>query len=907
MLRPVCRSVFLVAAIAAGFAAFPREPAGITAGVARAAEAPPRTLSFNRDIRPILVENCFGCHGADSAARKADLRLDQRDAAVESGAIAPGDPDSSVVLDRIFSDDPEEMMPPPSAKKLLTAAQKDLLKRWIAEGAEYEPHWSFIPPQRPSPPAVRGEAWIKNPIDRFILARLEAEGLEPAPEAGRHVLARRLALDLTGLPPDPAVVEAFVRDESPDAYERFVDLLLARPEWGEHRGRHWLDYARYADTHGIHFDNYREMWTYRQWVIDAFNRNVPFDQFTILQLAGDLVQGGDAGATPEQILDSRIASGFNRCNITTNEGGVIAEEYLVLYTRDRTETTAAVWLGLTAGCAVCHNHKFDPLSQKEFYELAAFFNNTTQGAMDGNVQDTPPIVPVPLPEDRPRFAAVERELPAAKAAVDARKREAKPLFDAWIQQADASVVAKTTPQDTPLVELRLDEGQGATVRGRLVGKEIDVPLASATTWREGPHGGQAVLLDGKAAEIGAAGDFEHDQPFSVTFWVRPPANDSSYAVLARMDDAAAHRGWDVIVQGRRVGMHLIHAWPGDALKVVARDQLKPDTWTLVGVTYDGSGKPEGVRIFYDGKLQEKPNVETNSFKRQTTRTAVPLTIGSRTPGSPAHGVGLAGLVLWGRSLSAGEVEGLSRARAIADILKLPAAERPQAAAGLYDWWLATADEPFQQATATAAKLEAEMADIRRRGSIAHVMNERNDVAKAFVLERGEYDRRKDEVLADTPDILPPFPENLPKNRLGLARWLLLQEHPLTSRVTVNRFWQEVFGTGLVRTTGDFGTTGELPSHPELLDWLAVEFREGGWDVKKLFKLLVTSATYRQAAATTPDKLVKDGANRLLSRGPRFRMDAEMIRDAALATSGLLTRRIGGPSVKPYQPDGVWEA
>ena len=865
------------------------------------------TLSFNKDIRAILVENCFGCHGADSGSRKADLRLDDRDAAVESGAIVPGDPDSSVALDRIFSDDPEEVMPPPSLKKVLTAEQKELLKRWIAEGAEYEPHWSFIPPARPAPPAVKNEAWIKNPIDRFILARLEQEGLTPAAEADRHVLARRLALDLTGLPPEPALVDAFVHDPHPDAYERLVDTLLASLEWGEHRGRHWLDYARYGDTHGIHFDNFREMWTYRQWVINAFNRNVPFDQFTILQLAGDLVQDHGANASPDQVLDNRIASGFNRCNITTNEGGVIAEEYAVLYTRDRTETTSAVWLGLTTGCAVCHNHKFDPLSQQEFYELSAFFNNTTQNVMDGNVHDTPPILPVPKPADRPRFRVLEQEIPVAKAAVESRKKDAKPEFEAWIRQADMSVVAKSLPQDTPLVDLPFAEGQGATTRVKLVGKESDLPLTPTTTWQPGPNGAPAALLDGRAAEIAGAGDFEHDQAFSVSFWLRPTANDGSYAVVARMDDAKAYQGWDIWVQGRRVGMHFVHAWPDDAFKVVAKDQLKADAWTLVSVTYDGSGNAEGVNIYYDGKLQAKPNVENNKFKKHSIRVEAPLTVGSRSPGGAAHGVGLASLAIWGRALSAGEVEGLSRGQTIADIVKLPADERPKAASGLYDWWLTTLDEPFKQASATAAKLEAESAEIRKRGTIAHVMQEKPEMPKAFILDRGEYDKRKDEVQPDTPDILPPFPESLPKNRLGLAQWLMLQDHPLTSRVTVNRFWQEVFGTGLVRTTGDFGVTGELPSHPELLDWLAVEFRESGWDVKKLFKLMVTSAAYRQSAATTPDKLTKDNANRLLSRGPRFRMDAEMVRDYALAASGLLVKQIGGPSVKPYQPEGVWEA
>ena len=863
-------------------------------------------LSFNQDIRPILVENCFSCHGADSAGRKAELRLDQRDVAVESGAIVPGNADSSVMLDRIFSDDPDEMMPPPTHKKTLTPEQKEMLKRWIAEGAAYEPHWSFLPPQRPDLPAVENEAWIRNPIDRFVLARLESEGLTPAPEADRRILARRLALDLTGLPPDPAVVAAFVADPAPDAYERLVDALLASLEWGEHRGRYWLDYSRYGDTNGIHIDNFREMWTYRQWVINAFNRNLPFDQFTILQLAGDLVSDHGPAATPEQILDKRVASGFNRCNITTSEGGAIDEEYLVLYARDRTETTSAVWMGLTTGCAVCHDHKFDPLSQKEFYELSAFFNNTTQPAMDGNVHDTPPILPVPKPDDRARVTQLEQELPAAKAAVEARKSAARPEFDGWIGAATAESASRLLPQDTRLLDMPLVEGLGNLTRVRLMGEDADLPLAAPTAWQTGPGGVPALLLDGRVAELPTVGDFEHDQPFSATFWIKPPANDSFYAVLARMDESAAHRGWDMAVSGRRVAMHLIHSYPDDCLKVVAKEQLKADEWTCVAITYDGSGTTNGIKVYYDGKKQEL-NVENKDFKKNTTRTAVPLIISGRSTGSAAHGVGLASLSLWGRGLSAGEVEGIFRGQSLTALVKLPAADRVTSAEPLYSWWLNSVDEPFKAAAASLAALEGEQAAIRTRGTIAHVMHEKPEMPKAFVLSRGDYDKRLDEVQPGTPQALPAFPEGAPRNRLGLAQWLLMSDHPLTSRVTVNRFWQEVFGTGLVRSSGDFGITGELPSHPELLDWLAVEFRESGWDVKKLFKLMVTSAAYRQQAVATPEKLVKDNANRLLSRGPRFRMDAEMVRDYVLAASDLLVRQIGGPSVKPYQPEGVWEA
>ena len=868
-------------------------------------------LSFNKDIRSILVENCFSCHGADSAGRKADLRLDKRDDAVESGAIVPGDVDSSVMLDRIFSDDPDEVMPPPSAKKPLSSEHRELLKRWIAEGAEYEPHWSFIPPTRPELPAVKHEPWVKNPIDRFILARLESEGLSPAPEADRRALARRLSLDLTGLPPEPAIVDAFVADPHSDAYDRLVDTMLSSLEWGEHRGRHWLDYARYGDTNGIHIDNYREIWTYRQWVVNAFNRNMPFDQFTILQLAGDLVTDHGQAATPEQILDNRIASGFNRCNITTSEGGAIAEEYLVLYARDRTETTSAVWMGLTTGCAVCHDHKFDPLSQKEFYELSAFFNNTTQPAMDGNVHDTPPILPVPTVADRSRAFAIEQELKLAAQRRDARRDEdeAKEHFHAWLAALTPESLARTAPQETPLVEMPLAEGSGTSTRIKQVAKEIDLPLTlqNKAAWQAGPGGRPALLLDGVAAELSNAGDFEFDQPFTATFWTISRKDPHSGTFVCRSTAGTNRRGWTIIHDGGKVSLELCHDGSDKSIRATADKQLPADRWTAVAVSYDGSGTAAGVKVSYDGQPVTMRTMK-DTLAKGTIKADVPLLVGGRTGGELlASGIGLANLTIWPRSLSTPEVQRIAYQPALEALLPLKPEDRPAEAGSLTTWWLGTFDEPFKAATAEIAKLEGEQAAIRKRGTVAHVMHEKNEMAKAYVLNRGEYDKRADEVKPDTPEILPAFPEAAPRNRLGLAQWLLLQDHPLTSRVTVNRFWQEVFGTGLVRSSGDFGITGELPSHPELLDWLAVEFRESGWDVKKLFKMMVTSAAYRQSATTTSEKLVKDAANRLLSRGPRFRMDAEMVRDYALAASGLLVKQIGGPSVKPYQPDGVWEA
>lgn len=865
---------------------------------ALAEERPAGKLEFNRDIRPILSDKCFACHGPDSASRKADLRLDQREAAVESGAIRPGEPQGSSVIERVFSTDPDLQMPPPTSNKTLTAEQKELLKRWIAEGAEYQPHWSFIPPKRPAVPEVKNSAWVKNPIDAFILARLEEQGLSPAAEADKRTLARRVSLDLTGLPPKPELVERFVADESPDAYEKLVNELLDSPHWGEHRGRYWLDAARYADTHGIHFDNYREMWSYRDWVINAFNKNQPFDQFTIEQLAGDLL--------PNATLEQQIASGFNRCNITTNEGGSIAEEYLVLYTRERTETTSAVWMGLTMGCAVCHDHKFDPVSQKEFYELAAFFNNTTQNAMDGNIKDTPPVVTVPLAEDLPRWEALASELPQAKAAVEARKTAARPEFDEWLASATVDAAAATLPKDELHFHAPLSEGE-KTIQTTVDASPRQLTLADSASWLDGGPLGKALSSQGTAIQQDDIGDFDIHQPYSCTAWIKLPPNDGQGAICAKMDAPAnKYRGWDFWVQQRRVGMHLINAWPENALKVVAQAQAPANEWLHVAVTYDGSGKSSGVKVYYNGQPQ-KTLIENDKLT-ETTKSTVPFRIGQRESGEPISGLGLQDLRIYKKTLSEGEVAALAKNTRLAAVLAKAPDQRTDADKNeVFNWWLTAIDQPYQAATATLTRLEKEQADIKARGTVAHVMNEKPGEPMAYVLFRGEYDKRRDPVKADTPDILPALAEGLPRNRLGLAKWLLEPDHPLTARVTVNRFWQEVFGAGLVRTAGDFGVSGELPSHPELLDWLAVEFREKGWDVKQFFKLMVMSNTYRQAAVTTPEKLEKDPANRLLSRGPRFRMDAEMIRDYALATSGLLVPKLGGPSVKPYMPDGVWEA
>ena len=874
----------------------------------------PRTgkLQYNRDVRPILAENCFACHGPDSAARKARLRLDQRDAAIEMEALTPGKPDESELVKRLFlKDDDKELMPPASSHKKLTAAQKATLKQWVAEGAEYEQHWSFLPPKPPTVPQFPGNAWVRNPVDAFVLAELRKRGLEPNAEADRRTLARRLSLDLTGLPPPPEEVEAFVADKSADYYEKYVDALMAKPTWGEHRGRYWLDYARYADTHGIHFDNYRENWAYRDWVIAAFNRNQPFDRFATEQLAGDLL--------PDATLDQKVATGFNRSHITTNEGGAIREEYLVLYTRDRTETAAQVFLGLTAGCAVCHDHKFDPITMRDFYSLAAFFNNTTQDAMDGNVKDTPPVLFVPAPEDRPKYAAWEKKKAELAAKLAERKKAARPEFDRWLAALKPGDVQP--PDDGLTLLAGFAEGKGDKLAVRVNGKPATAATPKDSDWRAGPLGDGQKVLGVKAGNSPAfpaeVGDFEADKPFSYAAWVQVPNRGQNGAIFAKMDEKAGYRGWDLWLQNDRIAAHLVGEWPKDGIKIATKSTFNPNNWLHVAVTWDGSRKASGFKLYVNGELQPVDVFANDAFVDPATfatpvpaksiKTAAPFTLGRRTPGQSLRAVGVTDLRLYDRALAATEVSELAAAAKVQAVLGKPADKRqPKEVDELFAWWLGAKDAASKGLTAALAAARAEEVGFRTRGTTAPISVEKPTPPEAHILKRGEYDQRGEKVGAGTPQSLPPMPKDLPRNRLGLARWLFAKDHPLTARVTVNRFWQELFGQGLVRTAGDFGITGELPSHPELLDWLALEF-QGHWDVKRFFKLLVTSSTYRQAATATKDKLEKDPNNVHLSRGPRFRMDAEMVRDSALAASGLLVPKIGGPSVKPYQPEGVWEA
>ena len=895
---------------------------GPAASFGATAAEPAPAVDFQRDVRPILSDNCFACHGPDEATREADLRLDTRDGAFSARppagrsnrprgpAVVPGDIDTSLLVERINHTDALRRMPPEVSQKSLSDEQIETLTRWIEQGAPWDEHWSFAAIDRPAPPEVEDETWARDPFDRFILARLEEDGLAPAEEADRRTLARRAALDLTGLPPDPGTLATFLADTEDGAYERLVDRLLASAHWGEHRARYWLDAARYGDTHGIHIDNYREMYAYRDWVIKAFNENLPFDRFTVDQIAGDLL--------PEPTLDQLIATGFQRNNITTNEGGVVIEEYEAIYAKDRAETIGSVFMGLTVGCATCHDHKFDPISQREFYALTAFFRNTTQYVMDGNISDPPPTLVVPHEDDRDTWYRLRQEVGELEDAMTERVDAVEPAFADWLANDAHRQIDAPLGAGPELLRLNLDGGaEPAVVMG---GDRKPISLHGEVRIEPGPRGLPALFFGEKSSAELPPLELDTDTPFSLAMWIHMPEAEGSYTVASQSDPHEADRGWQVTLGARELHFRLRgdRAGPGRGATSISinpnnTQRLTPGEWTHIVFTHDGSGERGGLHIYRDGDRVPEQGSEFFAKVQGRIRTDRPFYLGRhdrRTEGSAQYfaGGGVADVRVFDRVLSVEEARVLSEWSAIRDAAgKEPANLTADERQALLLSYVHTNDEEYRRLADRRLEIDAEWRELRRRGTVTHVMQELpGSEAAAHVLYRGNYDQPRERVLAGTPAALPAMPEDLPRNRLGLAHWLVDESNPLMARVTVNRYWQQLFGTGLVTTSEDFGAQGDVPTHPELLDYLATEFRESDWDVKGFFRRLVLSSTYRQAATLTPDKLEHDPDNRLLSRGPRFRMDAEMVRDTALAASGLLVRKIGGPSVKPYQPEGHWQ-
>ncbi len=847
------------------------------------------TIDFNRDVRPILSDTCFKCHGPGET--KGDLRLDDREDALDAGVLSPGDVARSEIVKRLKSHDPEELMPPPEANKTLTPKQIQTLETWIAEGAEYDDHWSLVPPQR--------DAGVKS-LDHFIDKRIKEAGLESQPEADRRTQIRRVTLDLTGLPPTPEEVEDFMADKSPDAYEKLVDRLLASDAYGERMAVAWMDAARYGDTSVMHADGPRDMWPWRDWVIKAYNSNMPFDQFTVEQIAGDLI--------PEATVSQKVASGFNRNHATSDEGGAFAEELRVEYVADRVQTTANVWMGLTMECAQCHDHKYDPISQKEYYQFFAFFNNTTDPGMQTRNGNQAPVVEVPDEERMKRLAELHQQLTASDEKIEGYRNlvARSPEFQKWVaKKSEEARKDGSTKQPDGLIHWFPINEAANDFRDEITGSAA---VAEKGKFEVSDHGkSKALKLNGRTQfKFDTSVNVEFDRPFSITGWVKPNGNAAG-AILSKMDDKAGFRGFDLWMEGGKIGTHIVNTWQSNALKVVTKEMLKPNQWQHVVLTYDGTHKASGVKIFIDGKLATN-QVQADTL-RATIKTSQPLRIGGRSTSSIWKGE-VDDLRLYGRALRQDELAAAGGGDPVQNILATPAKDRkPADQQILLARYLGSQDKTYKNLVSAKQKLEKQRADLDRKPVTSMIMqdNPPDKMRRTYVLDRGAYDSpKKDEVIMPAvPKALPAMPEGAPANRLGLAKWLTQPAHPLTARVAVNRYWMMLFGEGLVRSVGDFGAQSTPPTHPELLDWLAVDFVESGWNVKRMLKQIVMSKTYRKSSKIESMHREKDSENELLARAPRFRLQGEFIRDHALAVSGLLNPEIGGPGVKPYQPANIW--
>ncbi len=863
----------------------------------------PEHVDYNIDVKPILSDKCFRCHGPDAKKQKADLRLDIAsfafDKKTESGlkAIKPGSLSKSEIIHRILSTDTGYVMPTPESHLSLTAAEKAILIRWVKQGAEYKPHWAFTAPVKAALPAVENKDWVKNDIDRFVLSRLEKEGLKPSPEADKFTLIRRVSFDVTGLPPTLQQINQFTSDKSANAYEAMVDRFLQSPHYGERMAAYWLDVARFADSYGYLDDRHRDASPWRDWVINAYNKNLPFDKFITWQLAGDLLPN----ATQEQIL----ATGFNRNHRLNSEAGIIDEEFRVEYAIDKTNTLGQGLLATSIGCAKCHDHKYDPISQKDYYSMFAFFNSTNELANpnigDDNILPGPTLL-LTKKEDEQRIASIRNyinvlELQKKNAPVTAGKTAEQSLREKCVASLNFEAIK-------PGVAYK----NAYDLKGPLSPYNTTVfpnyanPALSAEAL--GPEAG--IGISGKSLKLKDNDEsfvhlpaykiayFERYQPFALSFWLKLPKKYDLAAVFHCSDPRRyGYQGYDLMLKNNLLNFRVSHAFPHDCISVISKEALQTDKWYHIAISYDGSSKAAGVQLFLNG-TQLPLMVETDHlFKNIRSQIHIQkqpypyqgFTLGARTQDKALPGGEIDELMIFNDELS------------------------PQEAGFLFDSKKIIIPTGIVKTDTTNALLAArkQLADLYDSIKEAMVMGDIPVPRQTYVLKRGDYASPGDKVYPNTPNAILPFPKTFPQNRLGLAKWLFLPEHPLTARVAVNHLWELIFGRGLVKSSDDFGNQGELPTHPELLDYLAVTFRENGWDTKAIQKLILMSATYRQSSAFTKELLAADPQNKFLARSSRYRMPAEMIRDNALAVSGLLVDKIGGKSVYPYQPEGLWDA
>ncbi len=885
-------------------------------------------VDFNRDVRPLISDKCFACHGPDEAQRQAGLRLDTKEGVfADRGGyqvIVPGDAAASRLYQRVSHKQEISRMPPAAFERNLTQDEIDTIGAWIDQGAQWETHWAYIPPERPEESQTRNTSWARSAIDSFVLAKLEQEGLKPSPEADKITLLRRLSFDLTGLPPTPEQVDSFLNDGSPDAYEKRVDELLKSPHYGERMAMQWLDLARYADTHGYHIDSHRDMWHWRDWVIKAFNDNLSYDRFTTEQLAGDLL--------PNPTREQLIATGFNRNHMINYEGGAIPEEYHTEYVIDRLDTTATVWMSMTMGCARCHDHKYDPITQRDFYRFFAFFNAVPEKGLDGQKGNAVPILQLPTTSEEKQLEKIERKIARTKRKLP--KPEIDRLENAWRLHALPEIPSASSEDMLAYFPFEDDLTES-------VGDQAARVPRGDVTYNDGQVG-RAVRLSGATHITFGHEDTLGDDPFTVGLWMRA-SRPFARTLLHKMADAESRRGFELYLsksekigvnqRGQRLYVRLSHEWPDNAIVLEAADHLLLEDWYHIAVSYDGSAKADGVVVYLNGERADMK--VTQDALAGSIAHAQPVGMGDRAFSESVKG-DIDELRIYGRVLAADEVEALALHEPVRAILSERVSEDPCAEFAnqpreepkdtvtpkrqsktesrcksldgkLRDYFLTHyAPKRYRKAYSELQLHQQREKEFDERIPTVMVMDTMGTPRDTFVLGRGDYRNKGEKVAASPPAVLPPLPSDAPANRLGLARWLVSPSHPLTARVAMNRYWQMYFGTGIVKTSEDFGSQGEAPSNQDLLDWLAVEFVDSGWDVKAMQRLIVTSATYRQSSKVTPELQSRDPENRLLARGPRFRLPAETVRDNALAISGLLVPKIGGPSVYPYQPPGLWK-
>jgi hypothetical protein len=882
----------------------------------------PEEIDFNQHVKPILSDKCFICHGPDQAKVKAGLQLHiPKMAYAESPnapgtfSIVPGDAGSSEMVTRILTEDPEIVMPEPSSHLELTAYEKAMLVKWIEDGAEYKDHWAFIPPEKREPPKAKWKDKIVNPIDNFVQAKLATEKLETQPEADREILLRRLSFDLTGLPPTAEELEAFVNDDSPNAYEKQVDRLLASSHYGEQMTLDWMDLSRYADTHGYTVDRYRDVSVWRDWVIEAFNENMPYDQFIEWQLAGDMMEN----PSKEQIL----ATTFNRLHPQNLEGGIIDEEFRSEYVADRTNVMSEGFLGLTMACAKCHDHKYDPISQKNYYQMYSFFNNVNEsGQIPWDWSMPVPNMMLPTEEEEKFLAYVDGLIDEKEETVEKVAETESTEAEKWMASESYKKFRPKAMPGNLIAKIDFNDGTINNSVAPYHKGEMKQQYADnqKVNFIEGVSG-KGIAFDGDTwLDMGKLAIFRRHEPFSIGIQVFIPKDLEDGQVFHKHNSTQLHsyRGYHLSLHENKIELLLAHVWPDNAIVERTLEDVPKDHWVQLTMTYDGSSKASGLKVFVDGAEKKTEIIHDNLYKDIIfgnyedyiyDKPIEPgLQIGAIWRGKGIGGAKADDILVFDKELTEVEVAQIAAPETLESLLAKSNGELSQEEnTRLKQYFLATQSEEYQASLAELEKVRKTKVDSVEPVKEIMVMKEMEEPRETFVLERGIYDNYGERVYPNTPERIFPYPDSLPKNRLGLAQWVTSEKNPLTARVAVNRYWQNMFGTGIVRTVEDFGNQGELPSHSALLDWLAIEFMESGWDVKVLHKLMAMSHTYRQSSkATSEELLARDKKNRLLARGPSKRLTGEMLRNNALVASGLMNDKIGGPSVKPYQPEGLWK-